>query len=182
MSAAGDQLIELVNDWVRSDINRIAQAYLQQGGWEGWAQVELALYLRAHAHERFKTLYEVMQVHREAYVYADSNNRADIVLSLPGGEQFIIELKCESWGNQKKFGTNMLEDYIKVSDAQLKYVYKSAVRYAVGISVSSDGIEYVLKKSGLDGKVQGDFKHPIMGEEIHDVGWAGAVVWWYRSE
>ena len=64
----------------------IHSAFHMKGGWEGWFQVELALFLEQHGYT----------VKRDKQVFQGSLEAADLVVTSPQGICTIIELKCQS--------------------------------------------------------------------------------------
>ncbi|KAK4222018.1 hypothetical protein QBC38DRAFT_490831 [Podospora fimiseda] len=184
MSGTGNdaKVIGLINEWVVKNIVPLARAYLHKGGWENWAQVNLALYLQDHAHEKFGMYPEHTTVQREVNVY-QNKDRADLVFGFaPTSQEFVIELKCESWHNGQNFGKEVVKDFNKVTEGQLKTLFKDAAVYSVAISVSAEGIAELAKKPALATTYHSNMDKPIMGEVHQDVDWAGVVVWWFRRK
>ncbi|KAH6911087.1 hypothetical protein BKA70DRAFT_52725 [Coprinopsis sp. MPI-PUGE-AT-0042] len=77
----------------------IDAAYQQKGGWEGWAQVEIAISLAATVPNN--------TVLREPHPYPNPGDKADVLLTitepLNGQHHYeILELKC--WGQLRKKG------------------------------------------------------------------------------
>ncbi|KAJ3282211.1 hypothetical protein HK104_011040 [Borealophlyctis nickersoniae] len=116
----------------------------KKGGWEGWAQVELA--------NRFTKKFPHTHTFREERVYADPNikRKADLFLQ-NGNEKQIIELKCESLfkddtGGYRAFYDNLLQDMIKIKDSKLQSKYRPARIWAIGITCneasSRKGVKY----------------------------------------
>ncbi|KAF9062586.1 hypothetical protein BDP27DRAFT_1427721 [Rhodocollybia butyracea] len=73
---------------------KIGRAWKLKGGWEGWAQVELAIFLE-------DTLGKDFGVTREDLVYEGTKQQSDIkVLQKSTNELTILELKCKSLNNR----------------------------------------------------------------------------------
>lgn len=149
----------------------ICNAFNQKGGWEGWAQVEIANELSDFMDQlRGYGLDIAAVIQREASVYAENQYlEADIVVhtyyqapkhvqrlicsqnmdtsdmldNLPR-RSFVIELKCESAKNSGKFRSNVMEDLQKIQKGiHIRGVGQSTwvVKLAMAISVSPEGFE-----------------------------------------
>lgn len=71
---------------VPQNLTRMNAAYRQKGGWEGWAQVEIAIALTAIANST---------VEREQAIYKNNPAaRADVVLTISNIHLEVLELKC----------------------------------------------------------------------------------------
>ncbi|KAK0729465.1 hypothetical protein B0H67DRAFT_558879 [Lasiosphaeris hirsuta] len=149
-SLVNDPCIQFIKNWIEHNIDRVECAYNLKGGWEGWAQVELAAAMRDQ--------YQAYQprVEREMEIQPASHQRCDIVFRIaqqPGilksGCSFI-ELKCESVRNAAEFVRGMEEDRDKITAA-----HRSAGRlliwgeetefYSVGICVGPTGKEGIRR-------------------------------------
>jgi len=125
-------MIDMIGTWAELRKEDIHKIYEQKGGWEGWMQVELALYLASN--------YPHINVRREENVYSNNPKlRADILFKKRMGWE-IVELKCESLFQDlegfTRFASTFKNDLIKVHDAQLKPEYRtiSARIWCVGIT------------------------------------------------
>ena len=76
----------IIFDLMQRKRHQIHSAYFMKGGWEGWFQVELALFLEEHGYI----------VEREAHVFIAPRETADLVVTSCQVICTIIELKCES--------------------------------------------------------------------------------------
>ena len=81
-----------LNEWCANRFATIpdyGQPFFQQGGWEGWLQVELAMFLTAKGYD----------VVREDKIY-NANKRADLVLNENCATVYrpiiAVEIKCQS--------------------------------------------------------------------------------------
>ena len=144
----------------------IFKAFDQKGGWEGWAQVEIANELSDFMDQLQGYGLDIAAViQREASVYAENQGlKADIVVhtyyQAPKNVQllhnmntsktlenfprrsFIIELKCESANNSEKFRSNVIEDLKKIKKViHIGNDPQSAwvVKLAMAISISPEG-------------------------------------------
>ena len=83
--------IDELNKWMNTRVKSLpkyGQPFYSQGGWEGWIQVELAMWLTAKG-------YDVM---REERIYDNKYYRADLVINpnIPNATTIAIEIKCQS--------------------------------------------------------------------------------------
>lgn len=77
--------------WCNSRLSNIpahALPFFSKGGWEGWTQVELAMYFTSYGYD----------VTREVPCYNGSYLRADLVFNrtINQKEEIVVELKCQS--------------------------------------------------------------------------------------
>ena len=143
----------LIKKWALKNIDRIVRAYTQKGGWEGWAQVEIATELyrerdMAYGDAKDSLLATTTKVLREVAVYPPtitkkggiSQKRADIVVEFgaPSRREFvIIELKCEGFYNKDAFVQAVKEDVDKVN-GDIEHDFKPARVWALGFSTSQE--------------------------------------------
>ncbi|KDN67625.1 hypothetical protein CSUB01_10831 [Colletotrichum sublineola] len=137
---------DVLYHWVNNDggardgrvFNTIANAYSEKGGWEGWAQVEIANVIKAN--------YEGLSVTREDGVYDGSIARSDLVLvNEASGVRNVIELKCQRGSartNSKWIVQQVLDDAGKLQRT-LKPEFRPAKCFAVGIAITPDAIAEV---------------------------------------
>ena len=107
-------MFEQIIKWANSEdiAPKIEEAYEQRGGWEGWVQVELAIYLK-RVFEREMYPGSTVKVTREDYIYGESSDRSDLLLKTTRfGSTFYnaLELKCESKLGAKSFRTKVKQD------------------------------------------------------------------------
>ncbi|KAL5372178.1 hypothetical protein PMIN06_010258 [Paraphaeosphaeria minitans] len=137
-----DDILSIIGQWGIDNYLTIREVYWQKGGWEGWAQVELALL--------FTQQYKKTNTFREELVYWGNNRRADLTLELQGEKTQVIELKMESLfqdqapGGVTSFITKMKEDILKIDTYNLKPEYRPALVYAIGFSCRDEVNEYCL--------------------------------------
>lgn len=143
----------IISEWALKNIARIVRAYTQKGGWEGWAQVEIATALyddrdAPYADAKDALMAAKTTVSREVAIYPPtltkkggvSQKRADIVVEFgaPSRREFIIiELKCEGFYNKDAFVQAVKEDVVKV-DGDIENSFKPARMWALGFSTSQE--------------------------------------------
>lgn len=154
----------LIQQWAGDNTEKIVKAYAQKGGWEGWAQVEIATMLA----DRFRRVLQsgsLMDravnrersyvVNREVNIYEGPNGeksqlRADIVVQIKDAagklvQTVIIELKCEGYYNDTPFWTLVAADVKKVGGI-VKNEYKPALLWVMGFSAAQDTYKQMAKK------------------------------------
>jgi hypothetical protein len=132
-----------IESWAKSNGAKIVQAYNMKGGWEGWAQVELAIALSRNHGWNYGSFQQNV-ISREDHVYDGTKQESDIMLSNKLGTN-IIELKCESSYDSKNFAANVLTDLKKVANGEIASKYLPATVWVVGISVSQE-VHVAMKK------------------------------------
>lgn len=155
-----DVLTEL-REWTMSNFiptNKILQIYSQKGGWEGWAQVELALHFTALGD---------WNCERERQVYAGNAKRADLLLTSQGGQldTTIVELKTEAlWRDDTgpdNFVQSMRQDLVKIRDNQIKPELLPARLIVFGCTFVEDVNVYAANPENW-----GDFKTLVSGKKL----------------
>ena len=134
---------ETIRNWAQDNVDKISRAYALKGGWEGWAQVEIALLLEDHlAHLGRGLNIESMTASREVAVYQNPRQFADLVIGVHHGraqDHIIVELKCESQFNATNFITGIMNDLAKIEDG-IKPEYQPAMRFVYGIGKTPEGV------------------------------------------
>lgn len=137
---------DVLYHWIEKDggvgdgrvANTISNAYFEKGGWEGWAQVEIANIIKAK--------YPGLSVTREDGVYDGSIARSDLVLvNETTGVRNVIELKCQRGSakdNPKWIVQQVIDDARKLQKT-LKPQFRPAKCFAVGIAITPDAIAQV---------------------------------------
>lgn len=102
------QLLQEIINWMYSRVARLpdyGQPFFSQGGWEGWIQVELAMYLTSRDYD----------VVRESRIYNMNNYRADLVVNsnINGVKNIAVEIKCQSIYSQQYLQLNTYEHDIQ---------------------------------------------------------------------
>lgn len=111
--------------------------FFSQGGWEGWLQVELAMYLTSKGYD----------VIRESRIYDNTNFRADLVLNTILNTNRIIgvEIKCQSIYLQPcEVIKKIEEDILKLKE--LGNVWNGLII----VAVVSDEFLQILKNGGFE--------------------------------
>ncbi|KIK55835.1 hypothetical protein GYMLUDRAFT_87501 [Collybiopsis luxurians FD-317 M1] len=132
-------LLNTIADWANANASKLGEAYQLKGGWEGWTQVELALYLKRAYGQQFPG--SVVTVTREDKVYNGTNERSDLLLTTrTGGRLFtnMIELKCESIANSAAFPGEVAADCTKIDTGGIKAQYRPCTAWVVAFSISRD--------------------------------------------
>lgn len=124
-----------VQGWVDSNKKKIVKLYLQKGGWEGWAQAELALHL--------ETLPGDPTIEREVHVFENGRQAVDIKITCIDGTTFVVELKCESLfasaGSATIGGGNSTYALFEADINKLRHIRDvNANTMAIMIAVSSE--------------------------------------------
>ena len=128
-------ILASIQEWAEENAPKVEQAYYLSGGWEVWAQVELAIALTQQHGFRYGPGEEQI-ITREDWVYG--RKKSDIMFEFSGGSN-IIELKCESSKNSKNFVSDVLEDLDKVKTNQIASKYWPTTVWVIGIGISDVG-------------------------------------------
>jgi hypothetical protein len=105
-------------------------AFMQKGGWEGWAQVEFGNFLTQNN--------KGWTVEREVGVYVNGGQRADLVCKSSDGGVAIVELKVETLFQS---GTR-LDDFVQRVEADIAKLdtvvpqFAASRKIAIGISIA----------------------------------------------
>lgn len=139
---------DIVLRWARTNLVKIVKAYAQKGGWEGWAQVEIATVLRDQLVGACATFNPpvAVTVSREVAVYLNPDSGkspmlADVVVEFNQQgvtDCIIIELKCESAYNTSPIAQRVRADVVKL-ERQIRARYGHALRWAMAFSGSDAG-------------------------------------------
>jgi hypothetical protein len=104
--------LALVQGWADANVGRIRNVWPLAGGWEAWAQAEIAACVNAAAADAW--------IQREPRVYPD-NSRADFLVNdpfqNPPADEIVVEMKCESLGNWGAFVDGLRYDVWKLNGA-----------------------------------------------------------------
>jgi len=135
------EAVYTIQQWARVNCGRIVDAYEQKGGWEGWAQVELAL--------AFQSYYGGLRVSREVNIFT-SRKRADFVLCYRGETTQLFEIKCASSGQDAfssttpPFAKALQADIAKVMTNSIRSEYGATLVSIMGISPNADSYGAIL--------------------------------------
>ncbi|WP_437275841.1 hypothetical protein WME90_31940 [Sorangium sp. So ce375] len=141
-ATAQRELIRIIFAWFHQlDHQRIVTIYELNGGWEGWAQVELALSVDVLLHRKLgKHLVE-----REPQGKYIGLQRADLLIrsneAYRGLLPFVIELKCESYKQRDNFNRNVFGDIGKLSEINRNTL--KAIPILIVISITMENTDYI---------------------------------------
>jgi hypothetical protein len=90
-------IVGWIQAWLISKKDYFPDVYLDKGGWEGWAQTEIATFLKTHE------LPGSPSIHREHGIFNDSKSAVDFCI-VQQEKVFCIEIKCESLFQSSKQG------------------------------------------------------------------------------
>jgi hypothetical protein len=129
-----DDVLKIVINWATLKSLLIGEAYAQSGGWEGWAQVELAI--------AFKRAFPDTTIQREVHSFDVSSYKADFMLTYPGYRPLIIEIKCESSGQDipgpSAFWRDYATDLQKATNYLINPTYLPADVWTIGFTCNDD--------------------------------------------
>ncbi len=161
-----------VQRWVCENEPKILQCHALKGGWEPWAQVELALYLQQRL---FKIGAEVITVTREESAYEGNRDRVDIMVKNARAGTHLIELKTESQYNFAGFADSVRKDFGKIEETKtIKEAFltkQAATLYSIVLSVSDEGHEAMAELGLYE-----------LNPATEAVQCKQVRVWWYRKE
>ncbi|KAL9035865.1 MAG: hypothetical protein Q9180_004621, partial [Flavoplaca navasiana] len=147
-------IIDRIGYWLTksdSDIvpKKIGIAYTQKGGWEGWAQVEIAYLVQVR--------YPNVTIDREVNVYTGTRKENDFVVKDNNNVTpiQIVELKCER-GTQSatEFSQSFKDDIEKINNHPIGTEYKPAKAYATAISCTEASF-WRMKQAQFEWKHEG---------------------------
>lgn len=112
---------------MNSKTHDLNTCWTTKGGWEGWAQCDLAIMLLNKNHT-----YEVERETTSVYTRGD---RPDFVInnSRSGNERMVVELKCESYHNYENFIKGLEVDLAQLAQKNFVGDYKNATRLSLGL-------------------------------------------------
>ncbi|KAL8855488.1 MAG: hypothetical protein Q9178_007870 [Gyalolechia marmorata] len=164
-------IVDRVWYWIQQSDEKVtakmAAAYKQKGGWEGWAQVEIAYLVQVK--------YPHVTIDREVNVYAGTKKENDFVITDnndPNKPKQIIELKTER-GTQTPadFKKSFLEDITKIRTSPIDAKFKPAQAFAVAISVTDESHKLLFETEWEGG---------IKVTRVECKG--GIYIWWYEQD
>lgn len=135
--------LALVQAWADANVDRIRNVWPLAGGWEAWAQAEIAAF--ANADDR------LIWIMREPRVYPDSS-RADFLVNdpfqNPATDEIVVEMKCESLRNWGAFVDGLRYDVWKLNGA-LGMDLAPAHKIALGIFFSPESQAELAQLQGF---------------------------------
>lgn len=141
-------VLEQISVWVATKKDAILRHFLQKGGWEQWAQAEIADVLT----EKIPSA----AIQREQHIFKNNDQEVDILVT-DGDWDFCIELKCESLfksatqGRQTivhTFYKDVLDDIEKLKVGR-KMGYAKQPAAVVAITISQEAREGLIPISSM---------------------------------
>ena len=135
------EFLDYVEEWMTAHESAIAKMWPQQGGWEGWAQAEIFAFIL-----KKNSAYDML---REQHVFNEARQACDFLLNShsPVKDKVIVELKCQSFGNYKKFAKGLAEDTKKlIDDVKKEYAGSSLLIIGAYFTDKTDVPKHFDKK------------------------------------
>ncbi|WP_372784960.1 hypothetical protein [Phenylobacterium sp.] len=130
--------------WVHENTDRIRVVWPLAGGWEAWAQAEIAGHINRHVAEAF--------IDREPPVYLDGS-RADLLINNPfqndASELIVVEMKCESLRNWRAFVDGLRYDAWKLQGA-MRMGLGASKKMVIGLFFSPESEEQLAELTGFE--------------------------------
>ncbi|KAF5546744.1 hypothetical protein FNAPI_8762 [Fusarium napiforme] len=174
-------VLEAIAKWICLKQDIITFAQTTSGGWEGWAQVELAYELTrvlGYQYNEGSTIW----LKRESHTYTNAAQRIDMEIVAPGSQGSVLfELKCErgpplksdpkntghyipdtapSKSSAAVFAEDMEDDRKKIK-TQLKANSPYSAVFAIGIAVTEKAAQEMEKNSEFTQYESNYAIHPI---------------------
>ncbi|NBB17292.1 hypothetical protein GVN21_18165 [Caulobacter sp. SLTY] len=129
-----DTFVQVVEQWARESLPAIGRVWPLRGGWEEWAQAEIAGYINS--------IDPSYSVEREVYLFGD-DRKADLLIN-QGASQWapdwiVVELKCQCPHSPYAFAAGFNKDKTKITE--LVEPYSSAQKLCLGICVDGRTLE-----------------------------------------
>lgn len=135
--------LALVQGWADANVDRISAVWPLSGGWEAWAQAEIAAFINAAAPDAW--------IQREPRVYPD-NTRADFLVNdpfqNPATDEIVVEMKCESLRNWDAFVDGLRYDVYKLQ-GNLGMGLNPAHRMVLGLFCSQESEAKLAQLAGF---------------------------------
>lgn len=162
-----EEVPAVVEHWAKANYVKIDEIYRQGGAWQQWAQVELA--------RTFKRLFPRLAVLREENVYSGNVQSADITLALSGNVTQVIELRCQSQGQDKMgptmFYKTLVADMKKITENHLHSKHLPARLWVIGFTC----VDSVSKA----GKNYNFHPHNVSYKEVAKTSHGNSLYTWY---
>ncbi|KIL89331.1 hypothetical protein FAVG1_07725 [Fusarium avenaceum] len=169
-----NSILESIAKWASEQQRIITYAQTTSGGWEGWAQVELAFNLdRAYGFKYDEG--SIISLSRESHVFTIKAERVDLDISGPG--HTLLELKCErgpprksdpknpghyildtapSKSSAQTFADDLKADKKKITEKlNAESSYKSA--FVIGIAVTPEADRMMISEDSGFTKYQSNY-------------------------
>lgn len=174
-------VLSILYAWATENYTKINNIYLHRGGWEAWAQTELAYYLT--------TRYPAINTFREEHVYVDRRQKADLLL-LPidrsqDPEAIIVELKAQSMiadsSSPTAFCKRMLEDIEKLDGDKVAATYLPAKVFAIGFTLTDQVSEQMNNRTVFGGYGPDINRIIVESDEMTDDEGLLDIWWWGKD-
>jgi hypothetical protein len=128
-----NELLNAIGQWANNKANDFQYYWPLKGGWESWAQAEIAAFiLNADS---------TSDIEREQHVYTNNSLSTDILVNanITANQQqiLVVEMKCESLYQQIRdrnaFLNGIDADILKLHRNNLKPNFQNAQRCVLGI-------------------------------------------------
>ena len=175
-SVIPSNVFEWIKGWAAEKSPKIKKVYKFNGGWEKWAQIDMALYMNDLLNTRSISL-------REVNAYTNERSKADLFLrpfdDLDPG--LLVELKCYNQyldlaSASRDFVNGVMKDVEKRTT--IKDAWKELWYMAVGVGVGKDvlkevsrEVEKTLAALNLDRRAM-DYVDDILDNDV----WVVAVI------
>lgn len=148
MIMTDSEFLDFVYKWASGNLANLGRVWPLEGGWEAWAQAEIAAYING--------VDPTYSVEREALAYGDGR-RADLLLnkgaSLQSQDWIVVELKCQSIPSARNFVSGLNSDYYKLQE--VSPTYTKSQKLTLGIFIDG-GTEQTLNEQGYKTKSVSD--------------------------
>lgn len=131
-----------LGNWATKYENEFKLYYPLKGGWEAWVQASVAAYIIYHD--------STIDILREQLIFNVSQQKVDWLLNDTDqsvAKKIAIELKCQSFENQKNFISGLDADIAKLAEANLKQAYHGCQRAVVGLCFTEDALQWMGTKN-----------------------------------
>lgn len=145
-----NDLFSFLQGWISNNGEKVWTIWLQKGGWEGWAQVEIMSAMTGNN----------ISVQREMAIYTDPKKAVDFIVNFQSPDvkkQICLELKCESLfqssqdgrvHSDNKIWEKVANDLAKLYNERTPY-YKETQALAAAIVFSPQAYEALQSRLGL---------------------------------
>ncbi len=124
--------------WGQMFANQFKLYYPLRGGWEAWVQASVAAFIINDN--------STVDILREQMIFYGSQQKVDWLLNDSDERvtrKIAIELKCQSFENQKRFTSGLDGDIAKLAQANLKEDYRGCKTVVVGVSFTQDAADWM---------------------------------------
>jgi hypothetical protein len=136
-----DEFLEYVEEWMTTNEAAIAKMWPQDGGWEGWAQAEIFRFIGEKNH--------AFDIGREKHCFTNNRKGCDFLLNDSSAlkNKVIVELKCQSFSNYKRFAKGLSDDTTKlIKDLKPAYVGANLLIIGMYFTAKTEVPKHFAKK------------------------------------